>query len=354
MNMGELQLGLLAIGAAVVAAVFLYNKRQERRYRREAEASFTSRHEDVLMRSRGGIEQGKSAAGPDRIEQAFGSIDASLEDPGASKPVLSEILDFIVAIETPEEISGAAVMGAAAAALERCSKPVRWEGFDEMEASWEPLDPERGYSRLRSGMQVVDRRGATDAEELAAFGAAIEQAAASIGALAPVPDPGPAIAKANELDRFCGEVDFRVAVHIVSDATPFSGARLEGLAKAASFELDRVDGKFRRRDKHGRILCTLINFGPTPFSVDRVKSFSTRDVTLELDVPRTPRGAFEQFRDTARALAERLNARIVDDNRQPLGPAAFDAIGARVQAVHRSMEARGIVPGGALALRLFS
>jgi len=66
------------------------------------------------------------------------------------------------------------------------------------------------------------------------------------------------------------------------------------------------------------------------------------------------RSRIEQFRDTARALAERLNARIADDNRQSLGPAAFDAIGARVQAVHRGMEARGIVPGGALALRLFS
>jgi hypothetical protein len=268
--------------------------------------------------------------------------------------VLSEILDFIVAIETPEEISGAALLGAAAAALERCTKPIRWEGFDEASASWESLDPGRGYSRLRSGMQVVDRRGAADAEELAAFGAAIERAAVSIGALAPVPDPGPAIAKAKELDRFCGEVDFRVAVHIVSDAAPFAGARLEALAKAAGFELDRADGRFRRRDKHGRTLCALLNFDPAPFSIDRLKSLSTHGVTLELDVPRTPRGAFEQFRDTARALAERLNARIVDDNRQPLGPAAFDAVGARVRAVHGSMEARGIDPGGALALRLFS
>src|SRR4029077_14951363 len=61
-----------------------------------------------------------------------------------------------------------------------------------------------------------------------------------------------------------------------------------------------------------------------------------------------------RFRESAHMFARELKARIVDDNREPVGPAAFEAIGAQLQAVHRSMEARGIAPGGALALRLFS
>jgi len=56
--MSELQVGLLSVGAVVVAAVFLYNKWQERRYGRQAEVGFASRHEDVLMRSGGGAGQG--------------------------------------------------------------------------------------------------------------------------------------------------------------------------------------------------------------------------------------------------------------------------------------------------------
>jgi len=354
--MGELQLGLLGVGAVVVAAVFLYNKWQERQYRRETEAGFASRHEDVLMRSSSGAGQGSlpASSDSDRVEPVLGPFDASREDAGASSQVLSEIVDFIVPIETPEEVSGAALLGAAGAALERCSKWVCWEGFDETLASWEPLNSDRGYSKLRAGIQLVDRRGAADIGELIAFGEAIEEAAAWTGVLATVPDPAPAVAKAKELDRFCSEVDIRIAVHILSDATPFSGTRLGGLSKAAGFKFDNSDGKFRRRDEDGRVICALANFEPNPFSVDSLNSLLTHGVTLELDVPRTPRGAFAQFRDSAQLFARELNARIVDDNRQPLGPAAFDAIGAQLQAIHRSMEAHGIVPGGALALRLFS
>jgi hypothetical protein len=339
--MSELQVGLLGVGAVVVAVVFLYNKWQERRYRREAEAGFASRHEDVLMRS------GDAAQG---IEPMLGSFDAAQDDAGVSGQELSEILDFIVPIQAPEEVSAATLLGAAAAEIERCSKLVFWEGFDEALASWEPLNPERSYSRLRSGMQLVDRRGAADAEELAAFGAAMERAAASVGALATVPDPESALAKARQLDRFCGEVDIRVAVHIVSDTAPLQGTQLAGLAEAAGFRLDEPDGKFRLRDEAGRVICALANFEPISLN----NAVSTRGVTLELDVPRTPYGAFARFRDSAQMFARGLKARIVDDNREPLGSAAFDAIGTQLQAVHGSMEARGIAPGGALALRLFS
>ncbi len=352
--MSELQVGLLVIGAVVVAAVFLYNKWQERRYQREAEARFASQREDVLMRSGGGAGRGTPLTpGSERFEPALVPFEAEHEgaDPGQG---LSEFLDFIVPIETPEEVSGAALIGATATALDRCSKSISWEGFDETAASWEPLDPDRSYSRLRSGMQLVDRRGAADAEELAAFGAAMEKAAASIGAVATVPDPAPALAKARELDRFCGEIDIRVAVHIISDAAPLTGTQLAGLAKAAGFRLDEPDGKFRLADEAGRIVCALANFEPTPLNVDGLNALSTRGVTLELDVPRAPYGAFSRFRQSAQMLARELRARIVDDNRESVGPAAFDAIGAQLEAVHGSMEARGIAPGGALALRLFS
>jgi FtsZ-interacting cell division protein ZipA len=350
--MGELQFGLIAIGTLVVAGVFFYNKWQERRYRRQAEAAFGSRHEDVLMRSGGADVQRAEAQAPDRIEPMLSSLAA---EPGRGpKQVLAEFADFIIPIESVEEVPGASILDAASAAFDRCPRSVHLEGYDEALASWELIDPDRSYSKMRAGLQLVDRRGAADAEELAAFGAAVEEAAASLGMLATMPDPAQALARAKELDQFCSELDIRIAVHLANDNAPFPGARVDAVAKAAGFELDEPDGKFRCRDASGAVVCALVNFEPIPFKLDSLETLSTHAVTLELDVPRTPRGAFARFREAAERMARQLNARIVDDNRQPVTAGAFDAISTQLQAVHAAMEARGIAPGGALALRLFS
>jgi len=352
--MGELQFGLIAIGSLVVAGVFFYNKWQERRYRRQAEAAFGARHEEVLLRPGHGETAAPQWQGAERIEPMLAPLGPASGSIEASRQVLSETVDFIVPIEAAEDVSGASILDAAGAALARCPRSVHLEGFDDKLASWELVNPDREYSRLRAGLQLVDRRGPADEAELAQFGVALEEAAASLGVLATVPDPAEALARAKELDRFCGEVDIRIAVHVTNESSPFPGARVDAVAKAAGFELDEPDGKFRCRDDAGRVVCALANFEPIPFKVESLETLSTRAVTLELDVPRAPRGAFTRFRELAERLAKQLNARIVDDNRQPVGASAFDAIGAQLQAMHGAMEARGISPGGALALRLFS
>src|SRR5690348_17149826 len=154
--MGELHFGLLSIGVLVVVGVFFYNKWQERRYQREAEAAFASRHEDVLMRSGAGSAEQR----PDRVEPMLAPF-AAIPDPGgAPRQVLSEFVDFIVPIETPEHVSGASMLDAVGAALDRCPRSVHLEGFDEASATWELIDPARRYSKMRAGLQLVDRRGA--------------------------------------------------------------------------------------------------------------------------------------------------------------------------------------------------
>jgi len=372
----DLQLGLLAIGAVVVVAVLAYNKWQEIKYSREAEGSLKSRHGDVLMgaaedpgsvQRAPGAPRPQGARGGERIEPTFDGPEADTVSavpilptvptvPGASnEPVLTKTIDFIVAVEAADDIDGEALLEAAAAPLAGFSKPVRLEGFDQGGAQWGPLRPGARYTLMRAGLQLVDRQGPASDTELAAFGAGVQQTAAAAGALATVPDRGEAMAHATELDNFCGQVDILIAMHVVAAATPFPGTKVRALAEANGLVLED-DGRFRRRDDEGRVLYELANMDATGFGAEAMRSMSVSGLTLELDVPRTPDPvrAFEQFRVLVRQLAQTLEGSIVDENRAPVSPAAFDLICTQIQAVQRAMSARSIPPGSPSALRLFS
>ncbi len=362
--MSDLQLGLLAIGVFVVVVVLGYNKWQEARYRREAERNLKSDHQDVLMGAPGaqpgaGPPQGQARERPpapegERIEPTFGaSVAEAPEAMSEETASLTEAIDFIVPIEAGDEVAGEVMIAASGPAFAGFSKQVRLEGYGG--GRWEALRPAGRYARMRAGIQLADRRGAVSAEELASFAAAVQQAAAGAGALASVPDRGEATARARDLDRFCGEVDIVIAMHVVSTRTLFAGTKIRALAEAAGLALEE-DGRFRRRDDRARVLFELGNMDRTPFRAETMRSISAAGLTLELDVPRAPDASrpFEQLRDFARHLAQALDGGIVDDNRASVSADAFEKILAQVQAVQRTMAERSIAPGGPGALRLFS
>ena len=352
--MSDLQLALLAAGVAGVAAVLAYNKWQELQYRRRAEAIFRAEREDVLLRA-AVAEPAADRAEPFVPPPHAPAAETEPARSAAAPAVLSETLDCIVTLESPEGLAGDAVLAAVDGVRHRCSKAVAWEGLDEEASRWQPLRADRGYSTLRAGLQLVDRRGAVTADELETFTSGVHDAAAGLGARAQLPDTRAALARAADLDRFSGDVDICIALNVVSAAAAFPGARIRALAEAAGLALE-PDGAFRRRDGSGRLLYELANLEPLAFDADSLKALTTRGLALQLDVPRAPGGerTFVQFADFAQQLARALGANIVDDNRKALGAPAFDAIRTQLKGVYKAMESRGIEAGGALALRLFS
>ena len=57
--MSDFQLGILALGAVVIGAVFGYNWFQERRYRQQTKTAFEREHPDVLLDVPGRDGQGE-------------------------------------------------------------------------------------------------------------------------------------------------------------------------------------------------------------------------------------------------------------------------------------------------------
>lgn len=355
--MSDLQISLLAIGAVVIGAVYLFNWFQERQLRRKLEQAFGSERDDVLMARAGQAEA--------KVEPQILDVSAPDDDEGPAPsgdllppiPGIDEAMDYVAAVDADAPVPAVVVdelLGKTAA----FGKPCRAAGFDEAAQAWQPLERGAGnaYRRVRVALQLVDRKGAVNAAQLAAFCDAVHLCGERAGAGSMCPDTEQALATARDIDAFCAEVDIAIGINIIArEGDSFTGTKIRMHAEAAGFKLE-PDGVFRYRNAERRTLFTLDNHDPAPFLPEQVKSLTTRGVTLLLDVPRVADGpaVLRQMFEVGRGLAQGLDARMVDDNRAPLNEAGVAKISQQVAAVQETMRRRGIAAGSERALRLFS
>ena len=391
--MTELQMGLIGLGATAVIGVLGYNKWQEYRHRKLAEAVLKPQHDDVLLadapakaapavrsepelraeapnapaeRREPVLADGVPAAADELAasEPAFRSVPLADDDeipelPAGSVPgsLLDPRLEFIVAMELVDPALASQIIHSQYEALRRVSKPVHWVTFNERNREWERIAPdsEAPVRRLRVGLQLVDRMGPVSEADLANFTGAMHALADELLAVADMP-ASRLLDQAAEIDRFCAAVDLEIGVNLVSRGTPFSGTKIRALAEAAGMTLGD-DGSFTRRDDDGRTQFTLQNFETTRFSAESIRNVTTHGLTFVLDVPRVDHGerVFQQMVELAKRFAETLQGTLVDDNRQPLNDVQLDHIRREfIGKPQATMASYGLPAGSAQALRLFS
>jgi FtsZ-interacting cell division protein ZipA len=164
------------------------------------------------------------------------------------------------------------------------------------------------------------------------------------------------VRRAGDLDRFCSDVDVQVGLNVVAaEGETFPGTKIRALAESAGMQYGK-DGRFHRFTDGGAELFGLANLEPMPFHAETMRTLATQGVTILLDVPRAPAAAatFRAYVEFARQAEHSLGGSLVDDNRKSINQAALDSIAMQLEAIHKTMSARGITPGGPLALRLFS
>lgn len=307
--MSDLQIGLLAVGVLVVGGVFAYNAVQERRARRAADLAFRSAHDDVLMDGAAPRQEPRFEGSPRR----------------APPPELAALpdarLDYIIELSLRQAVSAAEV------ATHWAPYEHRFAGRSLLAASadrdaWRPLTAAGSCAAVRVALQLATRTGPVSEAELIEFRGAVDTLAAQIGASVAAPETRQALASASELDQLCADADIQVVLHVV----PQPGqtlAQTDLPAAPASIGVER-------RDDGGCV--------------------------LSLDVPRTPemRRAYDAMVVYARDLCARHGGTLVDDNAHALDERSLAAIAAQLDAVGSTLEARGIAPGGASALRLFA
>jgi FtsZ-interacting cell division protein ZipA len=331
--MTDLQIGLLAIGALVVAAVLVYNRFQERRAKSDAERAFRSGHADALLGEAADRQEPRSETG--RAEPRAPSM--------PSKAVPDERIDYVIELALPRPLAATAL-------------GEQWSAVERRHARRVLLSGSPDGTRWRAGLQLVSRDGAVGEAELIEFRSAVESLAAAVGATVAAPETKAALEAAREIDAFCADADIQVVVHVVApDAGSFPGTKVRAAAEAAGLALE-PEGKFALRNDEGTLVFTLAARDGTAFRTAKMRETTPAGLTLTLDVPRAPdtRRAFESMMRLAQQLAAVLGGAIVDDNGSTLDERAIAAIAAQLQGVRGRLEGRGLPPGSAAALRLFS
>lgn len=387
--MSELQIGLLGIGAAIVVTVLLYNWLQERRFRRQADAAFQTPMADVLMQPGTPPHESHERVEPALHEPVFdagmagevsGVIEPRLQvepgpgQTGAGAPAASgqpraaefaetgpaspydELIEYRVRIGS-DGVEASAFADAYHHAR-TLGKAVRWAGLVAGAAEWEELQPWRDvrYQQVMVTLQLADRNGAVQEEQLAALCAMLQATAQAHGLRVACDDVDDALERAQAIDRFCVDVDVLIGLNVVARGDGVVNlARVVREAETSGMVLG-ADGAFQLLDSRGEPLFALCTHDAEPFGPEMADGQATQGVTLQFDVPRVPDGlkVFDGMVAFGRRLANEVGGILVDDNLRPLTDAGIEKIRSQLTHIYQRMEARGVPSGSRRSLRLFS
>lgn len=414
--MTDLQLGLIAIGALVVVGVILYNQWQSHKARRpramqpgdvltpgpndtppdedsadvfpavsqptQPPAPVARKEPSFSMPASATVSpagETESDVETDATQEPFqprpethgaeNDTAALVREPVATqsewsdahpKPgVIDPLIDCIVPVRLDGEVSGDRVLPLLNRLRRAGTKQVHVEGLRSDTPAWELIRGGHRYRELQVAVQLANRTGPLNALEFSEFVSAVEALSEQLDASPELPEMPEAVGNARELDAFSAACDVQLGVNVMSDGAPWSAAYVQTIATQDGLILSRDGTRFTRfhpgSDGVQRALLTL-QFGDTNFLRDDLTAKAGHQITLLLDVPTSDAHLkpFKLICEYAYSLSQRMGARVVDDNLQPLTEASFVAIQKKLGALYEQLENRGIPAGSSAAVRLFS
>lgn len=302
----------------------------------------------------------QAAAGADELAATAGAAGAAHWSEAHPKPgVIDPLIDCIVPVRLDSEVSGDRVLPLLNRLRRAGTKQIHVEGLRSDLPAWELVRGGHRYRELQVAVQLANRTGPLNALEFSEFISAVQAFCEQLDASADLPEMSEAVANARELDTFSAACDIQLGVNVLSDGAPWSAAYVQNIATQDGLVLSRDGTRFTRfhpgNDGVQRALLTL-HFGDTNFLRDDLTAKAGHQITLLLDVP-TSDAQLKPFKlicEYAYSLSQRMGARVVDDNLQPLTEASFVAIQKKLDGLYEALDNRGIPAGSSAAVRLFS
>ncbi|WP_424191510.1 cell division protein ZipA C-terminal FtsZ-binding domain-containing protein [Ampullimonas aquatilis] len=369
--MTDLQTSLIGAGAIVVIGVVVFNVWQARKMARTAQPFSATMDQDMDSQT-GELKEPVFIQEDTVTPTAIGEM--TLAEPDSMIQVFSEdginpLVDAITPVTLETERSGAQIEKAFDGFKKVGNKTVKLEGYNRSEHIWEAINPGVNYLQLRIGLQMACRRGPLSSLEYSEFASRLQRATEPFNAFVDVPDMSAIIMQAEKLDQLAANHDLKISLNLVSDGAPWAPATVRHIAQQDRWmPIAPARYAFVREDS----LDEPIFFVNVPEWLMSLKSMSTggtqqlspamefdqpvQALTLLLDVPRAKQELkpFAAMRQYAETLSAKIGAQIVDDNGQPLPPAALDAIDQQLLGKYEEMQAYGIVAGSSLTRRLYA
>lgn len=236
-------------------------------------------------------------------------------------------------------------------------KPIQWLGLEAKTGRWRTLFPQEpgAVQHLAVALQLIDRRGAVDAETVKLFADEIVRLAEQFHGRIDGPKVDRLLERALHLDAFCASVDLQLSVHVLPRATTrLSQAKLLPLIEEAGLRLEGERYVALAADDAEAFSLTL-RTGASAAGAGN-PPLDPIDLLFGFDVPRVAAGpeAFDRMIAFAQQCALAVGGLLADAHRKPLPDATVAKLRARIDEMQQRMIEQGIPPGSVRALRLFS
>jgi hypothetical protein len=175
--------------------------------------------------------------------------------------------------------------------------------------------------------------------------------------MADFPDMLDVVARARELDAFAGPLDAQLAARLVARSVAWSVGYVQQCAGRQGLVPGAVPGRLvLPSPDEGAPPVLVLEFDAQAALAEEPQAAALREVILSLDVPQTPSGAepFPTWHKVAFALAEDMDAELLDDAGRPITLQAFDAIGRDLAQLYTALESHDLAAGSPAARRLFA
>jgi FtsZ-interacting cell division protein ZipA len=370
-----LQSSLLLVGACIIVLVgwAAYRGAPLRRWwgaRRAGARPEPLERADPVMDSHLSAEPSVLDAAPAAVPEA----EAPAPDPGrAYAEVFGERgeytgrpdgrIDFAVHLPFSAPVARDAVLGLYRQREYTLERARAIYGRHPKSGQWSNLDrdpPRERYSELALAIQLADTKGPVGESELNTLAMIASDIADQQGCRTRfLMSFEQALARAQELDRFCRDHDLLASINVLSNSPAGFGGRA---IDQAVHRIGMQYGVFNiyhmmAADRTGqRVLFSLANLRqPGEFDLKTLAELRTPGVTLFMIVPCAPDPgqAFARMAGAANTLCRLLDGRSLDRANNPLLPEGLRTIRAQVDQIAASMHAHGIPPGSATAVRLF-